>query len=98
MKDDLKMLVVSCDYPISLNEERRASIVVVIWFNNHIPRENGYMYEDGYIPLTPYFIVKKNRFGWRDESVHIPLTLLPKFLENPAGKLDWVDLPFTLRN
>jgi hypothetical protein len=88
-KEHSKVLIVSCDYPYSCHEENKANIIVVLWFHNHIPDENGYMYDDGYIPISPYFIVKKNRYGNADSSRHIPLHLLPSFLENPSGELVW---------
>lgn len=85
-----KILIVSSDYPISLNQIMMANLVIIIWTKNVIPKENGYLYEDGITPISPYFTIKKNRWGNCDESIHIPIELLSNVLENPSGKLDWV--------
>lgn len=50
------------------------------------------VFDSDIIPIAPYFIVKKNRHGWQDENIHIPLELLSKFLQNPRGKLDWINI------
>lgn len=36
------------------------------------------------------FTIVKNRWGTADDSLNIPLRLLPDVIQHPEGKLDWV--------
>jgi hypothetical protein len=86
---DSKVLIVSDDYPISFNQMRMANLVIVIW-NKRITVDCGTVYDDDIIPVDPYFVIRKNRWGGYDPNIHIPLDLLPKVLKDPSGNLDWI--------
>lgn len=87
---DNRILIVSADYPISLNEELRANLVIVVWFYDVKTRDGEMVREGDIVSCPPYFVITKNRWGKADRTRRIPLELLPKVLENPEGNLDWL--------
>jgi hypothetical protein len=78
MKEQLgKVIITVTGYPFDEKELMEANLAIMVW-----PESGEYRY--------PYFLILKNRWGVADEKLQIPLMFLPKVLENPSGKLDWI--------
>jgi hypothetical protein len=84
-----KYLVVTEDYPFNKNEEDRANLMIVIWNNNHESYSDGEMGTLDIQAIEPIFCIKKNIYGFSDENVRLPISLLPDVLKDPSQPLQW---------
>lgn len=84
-----KYLIVSGDYPISWKQIMVANLVIIIWNDRYEPYDTDNETILEIQQIVPVFSIKKNKWGFQDENVMFPISLLPDVLKNPSGTPTW---------